>query len=81
MDRAQGVHRGGVGSVSGNVVNLRSHRKHKERAAREAKAAENRTTYGRTKAERQFDARRSDESVRRHDGRRLDPDDEGPTPA
>ena len=66
--------------MSGNVVNMRTHRKRKERAARAAQAAENRVTHGRTKVERQFDERLGDESARTHDGRRLDPEDEAPTP-
>ena len=67
--------------MSGNVVNLRLFRKRKDRAAREVEASENRTLHGRTKAERRLtDAERS-AAERAHDGRRLEPEDDGPTPA
>lgn len=72
--------------MSGKVVNLRTFRKQKERAARETEAAENRTRHGRTKAERRFEDSRRDAAEHAHDGRLLNveagqPDDEGPKPA
>lgn len=42
----------------GEIVNLRRHRKLKDREAREAKAAENRARFGRTGAEKTFDRNR-----------------------
>jgi hypothetical protein len=42
----------------GELVNLRRHRKRKERDAKEASAAESRVLYGRTRAEKTFDETR-----------------------
>lgn len=67
--------------MSGNIVNLRAFRKRKERADRAAEAAENRSRHGRSKVERRFEDARRETMDRVHDGRRLDPDDDGPTPA
>lgn len=66
--------------MSGNIVNLRSFRKHKERAEREAAAAGNRRRHGRSKAERRVEDAERDTADRAHDGRRLDPGDDGPQP-
>lgn len=66
--------------MSGDVVNLRSYRKRRERAGREAEAAENRVRHGRTKAERRLDEARRDADDRLHDGRRLQPGDGGQEP-
>ncbi|UJQ94979.1 DUF4169 family protein [Mariluticola halotolerans] len=49
------------------IVNLRTVRKRKARAAEEDKAAENRVRFGKTKAERQ-----KDEAGKALDARRLD---------
>lgn len=67
--------------MSGNIVNLRTWRKRKERAGREVEAAENRTRHGRTKVERLFEDGRRETADRIHDGRRIDPEDDGPKPA
>jgi hypothetical protein len=65
--------------VSGNIVNLRTFRKRKERAEREAEATANRALHGRTKGERRLEDTRRDAADRAHDGRRLDPGDDGPS--
>lgn len=44
----------------GEIVNLRRARKQKEREARELAASENRVRFGRTKVEKDFEARRQD---------------------
>lgn len=67
--------------MSGNIVNLRTYRKRKDRAGREAEAAENRTRHGRSKVERRFDDTRREADDRRHDGRLIETDDDGPKPA
>ncbi|MET0746173.1 MAG: DUF4169 family protein [Microvirga sp.] len=59
------------------VVNLRQARKRKARADREAKAAENRVAFGRTKAERRLTEAGNDLERRRLDLHRRD-DDESP---
>lgn len=66
--------------MSGNVVNLRTYRKRKERAGREVEAAENRARHGRSKVERGFEDARRETADRGHDGRRLEPEDDGPKP-
>lgn len=58
--------------MTGKVVNLRTARKRRDRAAEEARAAENRTRHGRTKAERARDADRTARTDRHLDGHRLD---------
>lgn len=67
--------------MSGNVVNLRTYRKRKERAGRAAEAAENRTRHGRTTVERRFEDVRREAAEQAHDGRRLEPEDDAPKPA
>ncbi len=56
----------------GDVINLRLHRKRKEREAKEAAAAENRSKFGRTKAEKDQTRAVVDLQTRRHDAHRLD---------
>lgn len=56
----------------GDVINLRLHRKRKDREEREAAAAENRVKHGRTKAEKETARAVVDLQVRRHDAHRLD---------
>lgn len=58
----------------GDVINLRQARKAAGRAAREQQAAENRTRFGRTKAERQREADERSRLERTVDGHRLSPD-------
>ncbi len=57
------------------IINLRQARKARERAAKEAKAAENRIAFGRPKAERKTTDARKDLAERRHEGHRLDRDE------
>jgi hypothetical protein len=56
----------------GEVINLRSFRKSKERDARSRKAAANRTRSGRTKGERKRDEAETEATVSFLDKRRLD---------
>ncbi len=58
--------------MTAEIVNLRKARKARDRSAREAEAAENRTKFGRTRVERELAAARDDLAVRRLDGHRLD---------
>lgn len=59
----------------GDVINLRLHRKRADRTAREAKAAENRAKFGRTKAERERQRAADDLEARRLDSHRLSDDE------
>jgi hypothetical protein len=56
----------------GDVINLRLHRKRKDRAEKEAAAAANRTKFGRTKAEKEASRAVVDLETRRLDGHRRD---------
>ena len=58
----------------GDVVNLRLHRKRKDRAAKEATAAANRSKFGRTKAEKETSRAVVELETRRRDGHRRDDD-------
>jgi hypothetical protein len=59
----------------GEIINLRQARKARARADKEAKAAENRIAFGRTKAERQKAKAQEELGKRRHEGHRLDRDE------
>jgi hypothetical protein len=63
----------------GEVINLRLHRKRKDRAARDPMAAENRAKFGRTRAEKELDRTVTDLETRRLDGHRLSGDESEPT--
>jgi hypothetical protein len=54
------------------IVNLRQARKRKARTEREAKAAENRVTFGRTKVERRLSEAGNELERRRLDQHRRD---------
>lgn len=54
------------------IVNLNRARKAKERAGAEAKAAENRATFGRTKGEKAKDAGAKSKLTGHLDGHKLD---------
>jgi hypothetical protein len=54
------------------IVNLRQARKQKARSDKEAKAAENRIAFGRTKAERQLSEAKTGLDARRLEGHRRD---------
>ena len=56
------------------IVNLRQARKTKARAENEAKAAENRLAFGRTKAERELSGKERRLAERRLEGHRRDDD-------
>jgi hypothetical protein len=57
----------------GDVINLKLHRKRKERAAKDAKAAGNRAKFGRTKAEKEVVRAVVDLETRRLDGHLREP--------
>lgn len=62
----------------GDIVNLRAVRKQRERAAREAEAAANRSRFGRTKTQKRQEAAAADKARQDLDGKRLDrPDEDG----
>ena len=61
----------------GEVVNLRSYRKQKARAAKEEATSENRTRSGRTKAECKRDEREAKSTIAFLDDRQLDPGNDG----
>jgi hypothetical protein len=54
------------------IINLRQARKNKARADREARAAENRATFGRTKSEKKLTQAEQDMAVRRLDAHKRD---------
>lgn len=57
--------------MTGKVVNLRQVRKQKARTEKEEKSAENRTKFGRTKAEKIIDKSRADTAQKNLDGHFL----------
>ncbi|MGE3246034.1 MAG: DUF4169 family protein [Beijerinckiaceae bacterium] len=62
------------------IVNLRRWRKGKKREDAEARAAENRAAFGRTKAERELQAKRDELAARFVEGHRREPPDATPGP-
>lgn len=60
----------------GDVVNLNRFRKKKERAEKARIAEANRAKFGRTKAERDHQTKVRELDVKRHEGHKLDSDDE-----
>lgn len=56
-----------------NVVNLNKARKARARAEAQAQAAENRTRFGRTKAQKQLDQAREEKARRDLDGGKREP--------
>ena len=54
------------------IINLRRARKRKERAEKEARAADNRLAFGRSKGERTLSDARKDLAERRLDGHKRD---------
>lgn len=56
----------------GDVVNLNRFRKQRDRALKEAQAAENRVRFGRTKADKQKGGREQERAGTELDGKRLD---------
>jgi hypothetical protein len=61
----------------GDVVNLRRARKARDRASAEAKAEQNRITFGRTKTERKLTEAEKALAERRLEGHRLSDDSDG----
>ncbi len=59
--------------MTGEVVNLRLARKAKSRATAEAKAAENRAKFGRTKAQKAIERIEAERAAKRVDGAKRDP--------
>lgn len=60
--------------MSGQVINLRRAHKQKDRAGKEAIAAENRRRHGRSKAEKQAEAISRKQEERHIDGHKRDRD-------
>lgn len=60
------------------IVNLRQARKQKARAEAEKTAAQNRISFGRTKAERKLTEAERDKAARHIDGHKLDRDEPEP---
>ena len=60
------------------IINLRQARKQKARAEKEARANENRTAFGRTKAEKNLSQAERDLAKSRLDSHKRDDDDEKP---
>ena len=63
------------GTAMGDIVNLRKARKRAAREREGERAAANRMTHGRTKAERSLEAARSENSRRLLDAHKIDPGD------
>ena len=57
------------------IVNLRQARKNKARAGKEARAAENRVAFGRTKAEKTLTKAEQDLAKSRLEAHKRDPDE------
>ena len=62
--------------MSGDVVNLRQFRKQKARSDKEAKAEQNRATFGRTKAEKTLTRALNEKAQKTLDQGRLERPDE-----
>ena len=61
-----------------DIVNLNDRRKRKAREQKDIDAAAKRLMFGRTKGEKQRDAKEKDANVRKLDGARRDRDDDKP---
>lgn len=59
-----------------DIVNLNDRRKRKAREQKEADAAAKRLMFGRTKGEKQRDAKEKETNVRKLDGARRERDDD-----
>lgn len=60
--------------MTGNVVNLRMARKRKDRAQKEAKAEQNRISFGRTKQEKNLTRALNDKQKNFVDAQKLNPE-------
>ncbi|MBO6520777.1 MAG: DUF4169 family protein [Rhodospirillales bacterium] len=69
--------------MSADIINLNQYRKAKRKEEKRDKAAENRTKFGRTKAEKKADTKEREKSERLLAGKKLpEPgDDDRETPA
>ena len=56
----------------GEIVSLKLHRKRKERASKDDRAAENRSKFGRTKAERELEEARAAKAGKELDGHKRE---------
>jgi len=63
--------------MSGEIVNLNKARKARARAAATTQGAQNRISFGRTKAEKQASARAAERASRAQEGRKLDREPSG----
>ena len=54
------------------IVNLNQYRKRRQRSETDRRAAENRVSFGRTKAERSKDLSESEGATKELEGKRLD---------
>jgi hypothetical protein len=61
----------------GDLVNLRAARKRAARARDEEQAAQNRLLYGRTRAERELEAARSEKAAQQLDAHQIEKGDGG----
>lgn len=59
-----------------DIVNLNERRKRKARAEKEAEAAARRLMFGRTKGEKQRDAKETDANIRKLDGAKRERDED-----
>jgi hypothetical protein len=64
--------------MTGEILNLRKARKARQRAGKEAEAAENRIRFGRTRAEKDAARLEQARSLRSIDGHRLGREDGDP---
>lgn len=62
--------------MTGNVVNLRMARKRKDRAQKEAKAEQNRISFGRTKQEQNLTRALNEKQKNFVDAQKLNPEKE-----
>lgn len=67
----------GVEAHLADIVNLRTARKHKARAEKQARSEANRVRHGRSRAERQTAETENEVRLRRLDGHRRETDDPG----
>jgi Domain of unknown function (DUF4169) len=60
----------------GEIINLKRIKKQREKSIKETKAAENRTLYGQTKADKQKQRAETALEKKRLDGHKMDKNDE-----
>jgi hypothetical protein len=57
------------------IINLRQHRKSKERTQKDKKASENRSKFGRTKSEKETEKLKSKKAEKHLEGHKLEKDE------